>query len=95
VVLLNAGPLATGWAHDRLPAVMTAWYSGEAGGIGIARALFRLDNPGGKLPSTVYANFDGVPPQSVLEPAAVGGEHDHDGTDRGVVRPHHRRRPRR
>ena len=64
LVLLNAGPLAVSWAHDRLPAILAAWYPGEAGGIAIARALFGLDNPGGKLPYTVYANLDGVPPQN-------------------------------
>ena len=30
----------------------------------MARALFGVDNPGGKLPYTVYANLDGVPPQN-------------------------------
>lgn len=64
LVLLNAGPLAVSWAHDRLPAILAAWYPGEAGGIAIARALFGLDNPGGKLPYTVYANLDCVPPQN-------------------------------
>ena len=64
VVLLNAGPLATAWAHDRVPAVMAAWFPGEAGGTAIARALVGLDNPGGKLPYTVYASLDGVPPQN-------------------------------
>jgi beta-glucosidase len=64
LVLLNAGPLAVSWAHDRLPAILAAWYPGEAGGIAIARALFGLDNPGGKLPYTVYASLDGVPPQN-------------------------------
>jgi beta-glucosidase len=64
LVLLNAGPLAVTWAHDRLPAILSAWYPGEAGGIAIARALVGLDNPGGKLPYTVYANLDGVPPQN-------------------------------
>ena len=64
LVLMNAGPLATPWAHDRLPAVMAAWFPGEAGGTAIARALFGVDNPGGKLPYTVYASLDGVPPQN-------------------------------
>jgi beta-glucosidase len=63
LVLFNAGPLGVGWAHDRLPAILAAWFPGEAGGIAIARALFGIDNPGGKLPYTVYANLDGVPPQ--------------------------------
>ena len=30
----------------------------------MARALFGIDNPGGKLPYTVYANLDGVPSQN-------------------------------
>ncbi len=64
LVLMNAGPVAVPWAHDHLPAVMEAWYPGEAGGTAIARALFGDDNPGGHLPYTVYANLDGVPPQN-------------------------------
>jgi beta-glucosidase len=63
-VLMNAGPLAVTWAQDHLPAIMSAWYPGEAGGIAIARALFGDDNPGGHLPYTVYAGLDGVPPQN-------------------------------
>jgi beta-glucosidase len=62
LVLMNAGPLAINWANDHLPAVLDAWYPGEAGGIAIARALFGDDNPGGHLPYTVYASLDGVPP---------------------------------
>ncbi len=64
LVLMNAGPLAVTWAQDHLPAIMDAWYPGEAGGVAIARALFGDDNPGGHLPYTVYANLDGVPPQN-------------------------------
>ena len=64
LVLMNAGPLAVTWAQDHLPAILAAWYPGEAGGIAIARALFGEDNPGGHLPYTVYANLDGVPPQN-------------------------------
>jgi beta-glucosidase len=61
---MNAGPLAVGWAQDRLPAIMAGWYPGEFGGTAIARALFGDDNPGGHLPYTVYANLDGVPQQN-------------------------------
>jgi beta-glucosidase len=64
LVLMHAGPLAVTWAHDHLPAILDAWYPGEAGGTAIARALFGDDNPGGHLPYTVYANLDGVPPQN-------------------------------
>jgi beta-glucosidase len=62
LVLMNAGPLAVDWANDHVPAILDAWYPGEAGGIAIARALFGQDDPGGHLPYTVYANLDGVPP---------------------------------
>ena len=50
--------------NDHLPAIVDAWYPGEAGGIAISRALFGDDNPGGHLPYTVYASLDGVPPQN-------------------------------
>jgi len=64
LVLMNAGPLAVMWANDHLPAVLDAWYPGEAGGIAIAQVLLGDYNPGGHLPYTVYAGLDGVPPQN-------------------------------
>ena len=64
LVLMSAGPIAATWAQDHVPAILDAWYPGEAGGTMIARALFGLDNPGGHLPYTVYASLDGVPPQN-------------------------------
>jgi beta-glucosidase len=64
LVLENAGPLAVTWAHDHLPAILSAWYPGEGGGDTIARTLFGVNNPSGHLPYTVYQNLDGVPPQN-------------------------------
>ena len=64
LVLMNAGPLAVTWANDHLPAVLDAWYPGEAGGTAIAQVLLGDYNPGGHLPYTVYASLDGVPPQN-------------------------------
>jgi beta-glucosidase len=64
LVLMNAGPLAVTWANDHLPAILDAWYPGEAGGTAIAQILMGDYNPGGHLPYTVYANLDGVPPQN-------------------------------
>jgi beta-glucosidase len=64
LVLMSAGPIAATWAQDHLPAILDAWYPGEAGGTAIARALFGEDNPSGHLPYTVYASLDGVPPQN-------------------------------
>ncbi|RSL18481.1 beta-glucosidase [Edaphobacter aggregans] len=64
LVLMNAGPLAVTWANDHLPAILEAWYPGEAGGTAIAQVLLGEHNPGGHLPYTVYASLDGVPPQN-------------------------------
>jgi beta-glucosidase len=64
LVLMNAGPLAVTWANDHLPAILDAWYPGEAGGTAIAQVLLGDYNPGGRLPYTVYAGLDGVPPQN-------------------------------
>src|SRR5579871_429647 len=64
LVLMNAGPLAVTWANDHLPAILEAWYPGEAGGTAIAQVLLGEYNPGGHLPYTVYASLDGVPPQN-------------------------------
>jgi beta-glucosidase len=64
LVLMNAGPLAVTWANDHLPAILDAWYPGEAGGNAIAQVLLGDYNPGGHLPYTVYASLDGVPPQN-------------------------------
>lgn len=64
LVLMNAGPLAVTWANDHLPAILDAWYPGEAGGTAITQILLGDYNPGGHLPYTVYASLDGVPPQN-------------------------------
>jgi beta-glucosidase len=64
LVLMNAGPLAVTWANDHLPAILDAWYPGEAGGAAIAQVLLGDYNPGGHLPYTVYGSLDGVPPQN-------------------------------
>ena len=64
LVLMNAGPLAVTWANDHLPAILDAWYPGEAGGTAIAQVLLGEYTPGGHLPYTVYASLDGVPPQN-------------------------------
>jgi beta-glucosidase len=64
LVLMHAGPLAVTWANDHLPAILDAWYPGEAGGTAIAQVLLGDYNPGGHIPYTVYASLDGVPPQN-------------------------------
>jgi beta-glucosidase len=54
VVLEDSGPTLAPWA-DRVPAILQAWYPGEAGGKAIARILFGDVDPGGRLPATFPA----------------------------------------
>jgi beta-glucosidase len=54
LVLLNGSPLAVNWADEHIPAILEAWYPGQAGGRAVAEALFGDTNPGGKLPVTFY-----------------------------------------
>jgi beta-glucosidase len=62
VVLLNGSALAVNWAQDRVPAILEAWYPGQAGGTAIADALFGDYNPGGRLPLTFYRDTTELPP---------------------------------
>jgi beta-glucosidase len=54
VVLLNGSAVAVPWADEHVPAILEAWYPGQAGGTAVAEALFGLTNPGGRLPVTFY-----------------------------------------
>ena len=63
VVLMNAGPLTIPWIKQNAPAIIEAWWAGESGGNAIADVIFGDVNPGGKLPFTVYASEEQVPPQ--------------------------------
>ncbi|HMD70115.1 MAG TPA: glycoside hydrolase family 3 C-terminal domain-containing protein, partial [Bryobacteraceae bacterium] len=62
LVLLNGSALAVEWARDRVPAIVEAWYPGQAGGTAIADVLFGDYNPAGRLPLTFYKSADQLPP---------------------------------
>ncbi len=62
VVLINGMPLAINWLEKNIPAILEAWYPGQAGGTAIAEALFGLYNPGGKLPVTFHRGVEDLPP---------------------------------
>ncbi len=62
LVLLNGSALAINWADENIPAILEAWYPGQAGGRAVAEALFGDTNPGGKLPVTFYRSVDQLPP---------------------------------
>jgi beta-glucosidase len=62
LVLLNGSALAVNWADDHIPAILTAWYPGQAAGTAIADVLFGDFNPAGRLPVTYYRSVEDLPP---------------------------------
>jgi beta-glucosidase len=62
LVLLNGSALAVNWAADNIPAIVEAWYPGQAGGEAIADVLFGDYNPAGRLPVTFYKSVEDLPP---------------------------------
>lgn len=61
LVLLNGSALAFNWEAENLPAIVEAWYPGQAGGTAIADVLFGDYNPSGRLPITFYKSIDQIP----------------------------------
>jgi len=63
VVFINCsgGAIAMPWAAAHLPAIIQAWYPGEAGGQAVADVLFGDANPAGRLPVTFYSSTADLP----------------------------------
>ncbi|MCB0846834.1 MAG: glycoside hydrolase family 3 C-terminal domain-containing protein, partial [Bacteroidetes bacterium] len=62
LVLLNGSALAVNWADKNVPAILEAWYPGQAAGTAIADILFGDYNPAGRLPVTFYQSVNDLPP---------------------------------
>jgi beta-glucosidase len=61
LVLLNGSALAVNWENQNIPAIIEAWYPGQAAGAAIADVLFGDYNPAGRLPVTFYRSVKDLP----------------------------------
>ncbi len=61
LVVLNGSALALNWEQENIPAIVEAWYPGQAAGQAIANVLFGDYNPAGRLPVTFYKSIDDLP----------------------------------
>jgi beta-glucosidase len=64
IVMVNCSgsAIALTWQDQNLPAILQAWYPGQAGGQAVAEALFGDVNPSGHLPITFYQATSDLPP---------------------------------
>lgn len=74
VVLINGRALSINWIDRYVPAVLEAWFPGEACGTAIAEVLFGDYNPGGKLPVTVPRSVGQLPYNFPFKPGSQAGQ---------------------
>jgi beta-glucosidase len=61
-VMMTGSALAIPWENENIPAILNAWYGGEAAGTAVADILFGDYSPSGKLPVTFYKSDADLPP---------------------------------
>jgi beta-glucosidase len=79
LVLMSGSAIAINWADENIPAILQAWYGGQAGGTAISDVLFGDYNPAGRLPVTFYTSVDQLPP--FRDYAMVGRTYRYFGGD--------------
>lgn len=60
-VNFSGSAIAMPWEAETLPAILQAWYPGQAGGTALAGLLFGSLNPAGRLPVTFYQSTADLP----------------------------------
>jgi beta-glucosidase len=73
VVLISGSPISMKAWHEKVPAILQAWHSGQEGGHVIADILFGDINPSGKLPITF--------PKALLDSPAHADEKTYPGIE--------------
>jgi len=62
LVLMTGSAVSITMEHETVPAILQAWYGGEAAGEAVADVLFGDYNPAGRLPLTFYRSIHDLPP---------------------------------
>jgi len=60
-VLMAGSAIGLEWESQNIPAIINAWYGGQAGGQAVADVIFGDYNPAGRLPVTFYRSVDDLP----------------------------------
>ena len=60
-VLMTGSAIGLEWESQNVPAIINAWYGGQAAGQAIADVIFGDYNPAGRLPVTFYRSVDDLP----------------------------------
>lgn len=60
-VMMTGSALAIPWEAANIPAIVNAWYGGQAAGTAVADVLFGDYNPAGRLPVTFYKSDTDLP----------------------------------
>ncbi len=60
-VMMTGSAIAIPWENENIPAIINAWYGGQAAGTAIADVIFGDYNPAGRLPVTFYKSDRDLP----------------------------------
>ena len=60
-VLMTGSAIGLEWESKNIPAIINAWYGGQAAGQAIADVIFGDYNPAGRLPVTFYRSVEDLP----------------------------------
>jgi len=61
-VMMTGSAIAIPWEAENIPAILNAWYGGQAAGAAAADIIFGDYNPAGRLPVTFYKSDSDLPP---------------------------------
>jgi beta-glucosidase len=60
-IMMTGSAIAIPWESVNIPAIINAWYGGQAAGTAVADVLFGDYSPAGRLPITFYKNDNDIP----------------------------------